>query len=373
MHRRLQGSQHPETGWALVGLGQALEGQNKFDEAERSYREALAIFRRHYRSGHKSLDYATSYLREVLEAKRDVPKLVALDQTTLADQRSDLGESNPAVAETLISLADDLRAQGKQTDADKALQEAVDISHKLLQQGPGSEPPDTVNALKDLANSYFAVGRDKEAISLLEQSCELNPKDTDASINLAIMQTWFGQDADYEATRLRLVQEAEGTDQAGTAERAAKAYCLRPSTNAVLLAKALSLARRAVELGQNSSSMCWYQLCLGLAEYRNGHYAFAEGALALADQTGGGHDELQGTARFFRAMCLFQQNRPAEARKLFTQAETEMPPFPKDERKPLVDGKPVFHEVLICWLAYKEAKALIEGPSASVAEPSAPK
>jgi hypothetical protein len=62
-------------------------------------------------------------------------------------------------------------------------------------------------------------------------------------------------------------------------------------------------------------------------------------------------------------MCLFQQNRPEEARKLFTQAETEMPPFPKDERKPLVDGKPVFHEVLICWLAYKEAKALIEDGS----------
>ena len=81
----------------------------------------------------------------------------------------------------------------------------------------------------------------------------------------------------------------------------------------------------------------------------------------MAEKNTGDHRELQGTARFFRAICLFQQNRPDEARKRFSQAETEMPPFPKDERKPLVDGKPVFHEVLICWLAYKEAKALIEG------------
>jgi hypothetical protein len=37
--------------------------------------------------------------------------------------------------------------------------------------------------------------------------------------------------------------------------------------------------------------------------------------------------------------------------------------LPTDESKPLVDGKPVSHDVLICWLAYKEAKALIEGNS----------
>ena len=93
----------------------------------------------------------------------------------------------------------------------------------------------------------------------------------------------------------------------------------------------------------------------------------------MAEQTAGDYRELQGTARFFRAMCLSRQNRLEEARKLFSQAETEMPPFPKDERKPLLDGQPVFHEVLICWLSYKEAKALIEGLFARVAESSAPK
>ena len=139
-------------------------------------------------------------------------------------------------------------------------------------------------------------------------------------------------------------------------------FCLRPSTNAVLLAKALNLARRGVELGQNSSLISYYQLCLGQAEYRNGHYALAGGALATAEQTLVDHHVLLGTARFFRVMCLFEQNQPEEARKLFAQAETEMPPFPKDERKPRVDGRPAFqNEFLICWLAYKEAKALIEG------------
>jgi hypothetical protein len=133
------------------------------------------------------------------------------------------------------------------------------------------------------------------------------------------LQTWFGQDSNYEATRLRLVQEAEGTDDASAAERAAKAYCLRPSTNAALLAKALALARRGVELGQNSGFMRYYQLCLGLAEYRNGHHAAAEQPLTAAETTAGDHNELWGTARFFRVMCLFQEKRPEEARKLFSR------------------------------------------------------
>jgi len=57
------------------------------------------------------------------------------------------------------------------------------------------------------------------------------------------------------------------------------------------------------------------------------------------------------------------------ARKLFNQAEALMPPFPKDESEP----QPAGRDVLIWWLAYKEAKALIDGPSAPVAVPSLPK
>jgi hypothetical protein len=119
--------------------------------------------------------------------------------------------------------------------------------------------------------------------------------------------------------------------------------------------------------------MRYYQLCLGLAEYRNSRYAAAEEVLAKTEKSLGEHPDvqgtyIQGTARFFRVMCLFQQNRPEEARKLFTQAGSDMPPFPKDQR-PLLDGKPVFHELLISWLAYKEAKALIEGNSTAGEHP----
>jgi tetratricopeptide (TPR) repeat protein len=193
--------------------------------------------------------------------------------------------------------------------------------------GPGH--PQTVRIMEDLAISYGSAGRRREALTVLAQACEIDPKNSNASLALATWQTWFGQDADYEATRRRLVQQAEGTAQADPAERAAEAACLRPSDDAALMANALNLAQRAVELGKSSLSLPWYQLSLGLAEYRNGQYAAAERSMAVAEQTAGDRERLLGIAHMFHAMTLFRQDRPDEARKLFSQAEAQMPRCPR--------------------------------------------
>src|SRR5580658_2369571 len=95
-------------------------------------------------------------------------------------------------------------------------------------QTPSAAQVETLSKQR-LAESYAETGRSQEAIALLKKFCEEEPKNTDASLTLATWQTWFGQNAEYEATRHRLIAQAEGTDQAGTAERAAKAVSLRPS------------------------------------------------------------------------------------------------------------------------------------------------
>jgi tetratricopeptide (TPR) repeat protein len=187
----------------------------------------------------------------------------------------------------------------------------------------------------------------------------LDAADTDTSLTLATWQTWFGQDTDYEATRHRLVHQAEGSTEAGTAERAAKAACLRPSADTALLANALRLAQRGVELDKKTELLPWYQLSLGMAQYRNGQYAAAEQTLAIAERAFAQQHEMLGITRLFRAMNLARQNQMEDARKLFTQAAAEMPPLPQDEGKPLVDGKGVSHDVLICWMAYNEARAVL--------------
>jgi len=65
-----------------------------------------------------------------------------------------------------------------------------------------------------------------------------------------------------------------------------------------------------------------------------------------------------GISAFYLAMSLFRQGKPDDAKKLALAAAAKMKPPPADENNPLA-GNDDFN-YLILWLAYKEAKALIE-------------
>jgi eukaryotic-like serine/threonine-protein kinase len=156
------------------------------------------------------------------------------------------------------------------------------------------------------------------------------------------------------------VQLAEGTDDAGKAQRAAIASCLRPSTDAAFLTKVLNLAQRGVDLGKGNQDLPWYQLALGMAEYRNGLYAAADQILTIAEQTGDKLGKFPGTVRCYRAMSLFRQGHPEEARKLFGQAGALMPPPPDDEH---YEKHSASYGEVIWWITYKEAKSLLNAPA----------
>jgi hypothetical protein len=72
-----------------------------------------------------------------------------------------------------------------------------------------------------------------------------------------------------------------------------------------------------------------------------------------------------GTASFFRAMNRFQQGRRDEARQLAIAAAAKMKPLPKDDQNPLAGD--AGYDELIVWLAYKEAKAMIQFDAAPAA------
>ena len=184
------------------------------------------------------------------------------------------------------------------------------------------------------------------------------------------MQAWFGKEADFTATCRRLIEQAEGTNTPAAADRAAKVYCLRPSTDAGLMARALKLAQRAVELGKNDPLLPGFQMSLGMAEYRDGQYAAAEATLAAAEQSSG-DPLIEKTSQLFRLMSLFKQGRQDEARKRLGEVEARMPPLPADDGKPLLDGREASADELILWLAYKEARLLLQPASSTT--PPAPK
>ncbi len=121
----------------------------------------------------------------------------------------------------------------------------------------------------------------------------------------------------------------------------------------------------SVKLGkEDTGGWPWYQMGLGMAEYRSGHYTAADAALKAAVETASDTNNeiyrfrIEGTAGFYRAMILVKQSKDAEARELITATETRMKPLPADDKDVMADVN--FQDDIILWLAYKEAKALLQ-------------
>ena len=57
-------------------------------------------------------------------------------------------------------------------------------------------------------------------------------------------------------------------------------------------------------------------------------------------------------------MSLFRQGKTDEAGKLATEAAAKMKPLPLDDKNPLAGGAGI--NDLVMWLAYKQAKAMIQ-------------
>jgi serine/threonine protein kinase/Flp pilus assembly protein TadD len=216
----------------------------------------------------------------------------------------------------------------------------------------------TVLEAEAAAQPEIAAGRTQDAIVHLVVQSAANPEDTVLSLKVAALQAWFGRDKELADTCRRRLELAKDTTVPETADRVAKACCLLPSTEKAQLEAALTLARKAVQLGKGSQNLPWFQMALGMAEYRSGHFAEADAALIAATKGVKDNPHVAGTAAFYRAMSLFRQGKEDEVRKLATEAAAKMKPLPKDEKHPLAgNANP---DDLILWLAYKEAKAMIQ-------------
>jgi len=246
------------------------------------------------------------------------------------------------------------------------LEEALPLCQKHF----GAEGTLTTRAMNTLAKAYFRVGRSADGQRMLEAVSSGSPGGLVAVLTRASLRLWDGDSAGYTALRDRWLPSAAGTTNMFVAERVSKLACLQGTSETSVRTNALALARLGVELGNKAPALPWFRLSLGMAEFRNGDLAaaeatFAEVARAMEGATWNTPAWIQSiplpTVGFYRAMISFQQGNSAEARKRFTGAEATMKPLPADEKNPMSSGAD--HDVLVLWLAYREAKALLDGPA----------
>ena len=252
-------------------------------------------------------------------------------------------------------------------DPNTAHEHPLEIDSILLRKwepGDLGQLPSDVGLLTRLGNASQAAGHTREALLLFERASADDPKDTVLSLRVAALQAWFGQEEGLAATRRRILAFAKDNHEAVTAERAAKACVIIPCGDKKQLEEALALGREAVRIEPGGE---WNLMALGMAQYRCGQFAEADATLKQTMDQEKVSPVVASNSAFYRAMSLFQQGQADEASKLALVAATKLKPFPADRENPLAGGD--FHEDLIQWLAYKEAKSLIQFDAA----PAAPK
>jgi eukaryotic-like serine/threonine-protein kinase len=340
------GTDHPTTLDSMINLAQSYHAFGRHADALKLNEEALPLMKAKLGPDHpetlrsmRNLVYSYNVLGRHADA-------LMLGEETLALQKTKPGPDHPDTLLCMRNLAATYYALGRYADALMLGEEALALMKTKL----GPDHPDTLLCMRNLAASYMVAGRTAEALSLLEKAADR--KDTASSRRIAALQAWFGQDEGYAATRQSILAVAKGTNDAATARRTAQAGALRPSTDSAELEAVLALGRKAVELNKGA----WELLALGMAEFRNGHFAAADEALLSATKAGKDVNAA-GISAFYRAMSLFQLGKKVEAREVAIKAATLMKPLPKDEQNPMLDGATPDH--LVLWLAYKEAKARI--------------
>jgi tetratricopeptide (TPR) repeat protein len=242
------------------------------------------------------------------------------------------------------------RAYLEAGDRDRALATCREITQRI-----SNDPRVHAWAYDNLGDMLADKGQVDVAIGCFKKAMALDPKNGMAYLKLAALQAWFGQDKELKATRQRILAFAKDTSDVFLAERAARASCIRLTTDKAEREVALALARKAVEVGKGGE---WNLLALGMAEYRGSNDAAAEEALRAAAKAGPENPHVTGISAFYRAMSLFRQGKKDQASKLASEAATRIKPLPADEKNPLAGG--ASHDDLILWLAYKEAKAMIK-------------
>jgi WD40 repeat protein len=212
-----------------------------------------------------------------------------------------------------------------------------------------ARPADGALLIK-LANAYQSAGRTREAVPHLAKASAVNPDDIRLASMVGALQAWFGQDKELAETCERALAFARGTSDPHKVGQMARICCLHPTPDTARQEAALTLARKAAKLNKDHP---FFQLILGMAEYRSGRFAEADAALTAAKYHG-----TYGTGAFYRAMSLYRLGKQDQARKVMIAAAARMNTLPKDEQNPVLNF--FYDDGLFLWLAYKEAQTLFK-------------
>jgi hypothetical protein len=201
-----------------------------------------------------------------------------------------------------------------------------------------------------------------EILSFLARR-SIDPEDRNQLLETALLHGWFNKRSEHADESRRLVEAAERSADPVGMFHAAVAVCAYPSNDRAMIDRALGLARRAAAATRGSATEYWFQLTFGLAAFRAGGLDIeAEEALRRAIDAVGKLDSslerpAQASAKLILSMVLYRNGKRPDALALFSEIE-QVAKLPADDRQILEPDSAL--DLLMVWIPYKEAKALLQ-------------
>jgi tetratricopeptide (TPR) repeat protein len=292
----------------------------------------------HYRQG--NLSEAAAELNRAIDSNSESPSLLArvfLAMTVCRQGDLDSAGQHLRLAERGLGLAAlvDLQSPFSLHHDDLAAWLALQEAREMI-------CPDTMKCGETIDR-------------LLETQRKLvkeSPEDTRRSLHLAVLYAWFERPAEHRELCQRLLALAETSQDPTDLERAAKAYLIYPAAAPDLLASAAASAGKAVDCWQRNDRLRpWAELAAGIAAYRQQQYAEAIHLLTAAQQSD--NRLIRGPALLYRSITHLRRDEPRQAEADFASAEGLVRHLPDETQ---LTEHLLFHDGLVSWLAYDEAK-----------------
>jgi tetratricopeptide (TPR) repeat protein len=278
IQRRLFGEVNGEVARTLEDLGQVVDQRGDLKAAIPLMQSALAIQRQlHVNEPHPDLAEAINNLAFVYEEKSDHDDAEKLFREGLAMNRRLLGEKHKEIATGLSNLAYVLQEKGDMLRAEATFRQALDMQRELF----GNVHPDVALTLNNLAYVYAALHDTRNELQSQRESLliyqQLFPGDhpdvARVSNQLGFFLTEAGQYAEaerYVRDSLGMRRRLLGNSHPDVASSLTSLAILQVATRRY--AEALDSAREAVNI---------YTAALSATHWRTAIPASAEGA-ALA-------------------------------------------------------------------------------------------
>ena len=152
---------------SLYGLGRVLHGQGHYQEAERSFRDALTLQRQLHGAEHGDIARTLKDLANTLDDDGDLKGALPLMRTAVSMQRKlHGGEPHPDLADAINDLGKLLEENGDYAESERMFRESIAQRHRLY----GDKHPAIAQGLNNLANALQDNGELANAESTYRQA-----------------------------------------------------------------------------------------------------------------------------------------------------------------------------------------------------------